>query len=84
MTFNMLLQPVGLMDLILILFYEQADILAKEGARVEQHGNNVTFGEKKTLIRALTMPRLQRDDYSLLSQEQQVVFLLRLYTGHKD
>ena len=41
---------------------EQADILAKEGAKGEQHANNVSFSEKKTLIRALTMPRSQRDD----------------------
>ena len=48
---------------------EQADILAKEGVRREQHANNVSFSEKKTLIRALTMPRSQRDDYHLLSPE---------------
>ena len=60
---------------------EQADILAKEGARGEQYANNVSFSEKKTLIRALTMPRSQRDDYHLLSRKQQVV-LVRLRTGH--
>ena len=60
---------------------EQADILAKEGARGEQHANNVSFSEKKTLIRALTMPRSQRDDYHLLSRKQQVM-LVRLRTGH--
>ena len=60
---------------------EQADILAKEGARGGQHANNVSFSEKKTLIRALTMPRSQRDDYHLLSRKQQVV-LVRLRTGH--
>ena len=60
---------------------EQAVILAKEGARGEQHNNNVTFSEKKTLIRALTMPMTQRDDYHLLFREQQVV-LVRLRTGH--
>ena len=38
---------------------EQADILAKEGARGEQHDNNVSFSEKKALIRALTMPKLE-------------------------
>ena len=52
---------------------EQADILAKEGARGEQHSNNVSFCEKKTLVRVLTMPRSQRDDYYLLSREQQAV-----------
>ena len=60
---------------------EQADILAKEGARGEQHVNNVSFSEKKTLIRALTKPKLQRDDYHLLSRKQQVI-LVRLRTGH--
>ena len=59
---------------------EHADILAKEGARGEQHANNVSFSEKKTLIRALTMPRSQSDDYHLLSRKQQVI-LGRLRTG---
>ena len=54
---------------------ERADILAKEGTRGEQH-NKVSFS-----IRALIMPRSLRDDYHLLSQEQQVV-LVRLRTGH--
>ena len=58
---------------------EQVDNLAKEGARGEQHGNNVSFSKKKTLIRVLTMPRSQRDDYHLLSRKQQVV-LVRLRT----
>ena len=49
--------------------------------RVPEHGNNVSFSEKKTLIRALTMPKSQRDDYHLLSREQKVV-LVRLRTGH--
>ena len=60
---------------------EQADILAKEGARGEQHANNVSFSEKKTLIRVLTMPRSQRDDYRLLSWKQQVI-LVRLRNGN--
>ena len=59
---------------------EQADILAKEGARGEQHANNVSFSEKKTLIRVLTMTKLQRDDYHLLSWKQ--VILVRLRTRH--
>ena len=46
---------------------EQVDILARKGARGEQHNNSVSFSEKKTLIRAHTMPRSQRDDYHLLS-----------------
>ena len=60
---------------------EQADILAKEGARGEQHANNVSFSEKKTLIRAFTVPRSQRDDYHQLSRKQQIV-LVRFRTGH--
>ena len=65
-----------------ILGNEQADILAKEGARGEQHVNNVSFSEKNALIRALTNPKLQRDDYKhLLSRKQQVI-LVRLRTGH--
>ena len=36
---------------------------------------------KRRLIRALTMPRSQRDDYYLLLWEQQVV-LVRLHTRH--
>ena len=36
---------------------KQAGIFANEGARGEQHANNVSFSEKKTLIRALKMPR---------------------------
>ena len=60
---------------------EQADILAKEGARGKQHANNVSSSEMKTLIRALTMPGSQRDDYHLLSRKQQVV-LMRLRIGH--
>ena len=64
-----------------ILGNEQVDALVKEGARGKQHANNVNFSEKKTVIRALTMPRSQRDDYHLLSQEQQVV-LVRLPTRH--
>ena len=60
---------------------EQADTLAKKGARGEQHANNVSFSEKKTLIRVLTMPRSQRDDYHLLSLKQQVI-LVRLCPRH--
>ena len=60
---------------------EQAGTLAKEGARGEQHANNVSFSEKKTLIRELTIPRSQRDDYHVLSRKQQVI-LVRLRTGH--
>ena len=58
---------------------EQAGILAGKGARGEQH-TNVSFSEK-TFTRALTMPRSRRDDYHLLSREQQFA-VVRLRTGH--
>ena len=44
-------------------------------------GNSVSFSEKKTLIRALTMSKLQQDDYHLLSRKQQFI-LVRHRTGH--
>ena len=59
----------------------EVGIPAKEGARGKQHSNNVSFSKQKTLIRALTMPRSQRDDYHLLRLGQQIV-LVRLRTGH--
>ena len=49
-----------------------------QSASTLQH---VSFSEKKTLIRALTTPKLQRDDYHLLSWKPQIV-LVRLRTGH--
>ena len=38
---------------------QQANIFEKEGARGEQHANNVSFIETKALIRALAMHRSQ-------------------------
>ena len=38
-------------------------------------------GYERRLIRALTMPRSQRDNYHLLSRKQKVI-LVRLRTGH--
>ena len=52
---------------------EQGSVFAKEGARGEEHNKNVRFSEKKTLIRALSIPRSQRNDFHLQSREQQVV-----------
>ena len=60
---------------------EQADHLAKEGAEKEQPDNSTSFGETRSIIRALTMPTRSRDDYHLLTREQQSV-LVRLRTGH--
>ena len=47
----------------------------------ENSMSTMSASVKRRLIRVLTMPRSQRDDYHLLSQEQQVV-LVRLRTGH--
>ena len=51
--------------------------------RVPEENSMATMSAsaKRRLTRALTIPRSQRDDYHLLSQEQQVV-LVRLRTGH--
>ena len=60
---------------------ERADRLAKDGASGEQPNNSTTFTEKKNIIRTLRAPTTSRDDYHLLSREQQSV-LVRLRTGH--
>ena len=41
----------------------------------------ISSSKEKSIIRALLMPRTHRDDYHLLSRDQQVV-LGRLHTGH--
>ena len=60
---------------------EQADRLAKQGAREEQPENNTSYSEVRSLIRSLTTPSRTRDDYHLLTRKQQSV-LVRLRTGH--
>ena len=51
--------------------------------RVPEENSMATISAsvKRRLIRVLTIPRSQRDDYHLLSRKQQVV-LVRLCTGH--
>ena len=60
---------------------EQADRLAKQGAKEEQPENSNSYSEIRSIIRKLTMPTRTRDEYHLLSREQQCV-LVRLRTGH--
>jgi ribonuclease HI len=60
---------------------EQADRLAKEGASREQPSSSVSYSEMRSAIRTLTMPARNRDDYHMLTREQQSV-LVRLRTGH--
>ena len=53
--------------------------------RVPEENNMQTMSAsvKRRLIRALTMPRSQRDDYHLLPRKQQVI-LVRLRTGQTE
>ncbi|XP_041369759.1 uncharacterized protein LOC121383729 [Gigantopelta aegis] len=60
---------------------EEADRLAKLGANHVQPSNNISFSEKKTLIKAANRPRTEQDDYHHLSRLEQAT-LLRLRTGH--
>ena len=60
---------------------EHADRLAKEGAGGEQPDNSTSYRETRSIIRALTAPTAARDDYHLMTREQQSV-LVRLRTGH--
>jgi ribonuclease HI len=60
---------------------EQADSLAKLGAKRDQPQNTVRHEEKVTLIKALMKPKTAQDDYHLLTRAEQVA-LVRLRTGH--
>ena len=60
---------------------EAADQLAKEGARGIQIEEDLTFHEKKTLIKSLFKMPPRNDDYHYLDREDQVK-LFRLRTGH--
>ena len=59
----------------------QADRLAKEDASREQPSNSISYSEMRSAIRTLTTPARSRDDYHLLTREQQSV-LVRLQTEH--
>ena len=58
---------------------EKADEFAKPGAKGRLQNNNVTFQEKKTLIRAALGRRTERNDFRFLDQWQQVA-VQRLHT----
>ena len=60
---------------------EEADRLAKQGSHSTQPDNPVSFNEKRAIIKAQYMTQKTRDDYHLLSRENQVV-VVRLRTGH--
>ena len=63
--------------------------LAKEGGRLDQDNNEVTFDEEKTIIKSLARKKWlqkhpnynEKDDYYRLKREDQVI-LFRLRTGH--
>ncbi len=45
----------------------------KEGAGGEQLHNSISYSEVKGVVRALTTPTRSRDDYHLMTREQQSV-----------
>ena len=60
---------------------EAADQLAKEGARYIQIEEDLSFHEKKALIKSTFKIPPTSDDYQYLDREDQVI-ILRLRTGH--
>ena len=60
---------------------EEADKVAINGAAATQPEVNLTYHEKKTLMKTTFTGKTQRDDYHLLNREDQVI-LFRLRTGH--
>ena len=63
--------------------YQEMSKRTSQQRRVPEENSMPTMSAsmKRRLIRALTMPKSQWDDYHLLSRKQQVV-LVRLRTGH--
>ncbi|XP_052223948.1 uncharacterized protein LOC127839599 [Dreissena polymorpha] len=60
---------------------EEADQLAKQGAKTEQPNTQVTYREKVSIIKAITRPQQEQDAYHLLNRAEQVV-MVRLRSGH--
>ena len=60
---------------------EQADKMAKMGAREQQENNPVSLMEMKTIIKSLFRSPPKPDPYHQLSRQAQVV-IFRLRTGH--
>ena len=60
---------------------ETADQLAKEGAKGIQTEQDMSYHEKRTIIKSIFRRVPKKDDYHLLSREDQVI-ILRLRTGH--
>ena len=60
---------------------ELADQLAKSGARKDQPDVDLTYKERRTIIKSSYRLTVERDDYHLLSRKEQVT-IFRLRTGH--
>ena len=60
---------------------EAADQLAKKGASERQPDRDLTYGDKRTIIKSARKPTAEKDDYHRLTRQEQVI-LLRLRTGH--
>ena len=60
---------------------EEADKMAKLGAKDQQPNNGVSPKEMKTIIQSLHRMARPKDNYHLLTRSQQVV-IFRLRTGH--
>ena len=60
---------------------EKADHLAKEGAKENQIEEDMTYHEKRTLIKSIFRNQPRKDDYLYLGREEQVI-IFRLRTGH--
>ena len=60
---------------------EAADRLAKEGAKGVQIEQDMSYHEKRTIIKSNFRKSPKADDYHTLTREEQVI-LIRLRTGH--
>ncbi|XP_062579709.1 uncharacterized protein LOC134241701 [Saccostrea cucullata] len=60
---------------------DNADLLAKEGAKKKQYENQVGFSEMKTIITSLHTTPQQQDSYHQLARPEQTT-IFRLRTGH--
>ena len=59
---------------------ELADQLAKSGARMDQPDVDLTYKERRTIIKSSYRLTVERDDYHLLSRKEQVT-IFRLKTA---
>ena len=60
---------------------EEADKMAKMGAKEEQPDNPISLSESKTIIKSMFKPHTTPDGYHRLTRQDQVI-IFRLRTGH--